>query len=63
MAFRVQTLEMLVAERWFGSLGDRFTVRIDATLPVPTVDTVVNIRATPGRVHWFDAATSARVGA
>ncbi|HEX2540038.1 MAG TPA: sn-glycerol-3-phosphate import ATP-binding protein UgpC [Caldimonas sp.] len=62
---RVQALEMLGAERLvYGTVGDAlFTVRIDATMPTPTVDSVVNIHATPGHVHWFDAATSARVGA
>jgi sn-glycerol 3-phosphate transport system ATP-binding protein len=56
---------MLGAERLvYGSLGDTlFTVRIDATMPAPVVDQVVHIRANPGHVHWFDAATSARVGA
>jgi sn-glycerol 3-phosphate transport system ATP-binding protein len=61
----VQALEMLGAERLvYGTLGDAlFTVRIDATLPTPTVDQVVSIQAAPGHLHWFDAATTARVGA
>ncbi len=62
---RVQALEMLGAERLvYGTLGDSlFTARIDATMPVPGVDQVVNIRAAAGHLHWFDAATTARVGA
>ena len=62
---RVQALEMLGAERLvYGSLGDGlFTARIDATVTAPAVGDVVHIRANPGHVHWFDAATSARVGA
>ena len=41
---------MLGAERLvYGSLGDAlFTVRIDATMPVPAVDSVVHIRADAG---------------
>jgi sn-glycerol 3-phosphate transport system ATP-binding protein len=62
---RVQALEMLGAERLvYGTLGDAlFTARIDATMAAPRVDEVVNIRAAPGHLHWFDAASTARVGA
>ena len=62
---RVQALEMLGAERLvYGLLGDTlFTARLDATLPYPAVGDIVNLQASPAHLHWFDAATSARVGA
>ena len=60
---RVQALEMLGAERLvYGLLGDTlFTARLDATLPYPAVGDIVNLQASPTQLHWFDAATSARV--
>ncbi|MDQ6628295.1 MAG: sn-glycerol-3-phosphate import ATP-binding protein UgpC [Pseudomonadota bacterium] len=62
---RVQALEMLGAERLvYGSLGEAlFTARLDATLPHPKVGDIVGITATASQLHWFDAATSVRVGA
>jgi sn-glycerol 3-phosphate transport system ATP-binding protein len=62
---RVQALEMLGAERLvYGLLGETlFTARLDATLPYPKVGDIVAIHAAPAHVHWFDAATTARVGA
>jgi sn-glycerol 3-phosphate transport system ATP-binding protein len=62
---RVQALEMLGAERLvYGLLGDAlFTARLDATLPHPKVGDIVGLRAAPSHLHWFDAATSARVEA
>ncbi len=61
---RVQALEMLGAERLvYGLLGETlFTARLDATLPYPAVGDIVNLQAAPAHLHWFDAATSARVG-
>src|SRR6187399_300831 len=61
---RVQALEMLGAERLvYGLLGDTlFTARLDATMPHPNVGDIVAIHAAPSHVHWFDAATTARVG-
>jgi sn-glycerol 3-phosphate transport system ATP-binding protein len=61
---RVQALEMLGAERLvYGLLGDSlFTARLDATLAHPSVGDIVAIHASPEHLHWFDAATSARVG-
>ena len=63
-SLRVQALEMLGAERLvYGLLGDSlFTVRLDATLPYPKIGSDVRLRATPGRLHWFDAETTVRVG-
>jgi len=62
---RVQALEMLGAERLvYGLLGETlFTARLDATMPYPRVGDIVAIHAAPSHVHWFDAATTARVGA
>ena len=61
---RVQALEMLGAERLvYGTLGETlFTARLDATAPHPKVGDIVNIGVTPEHMHWFDAATTARVG-
>jgi sn-glycerol 3-phosphate transport system ATP-binding protein len=61
---RVQALEMLGAERLvYGLLGDSlFIARVDATQAYPKVGDVVDVRATAGNLHWFDPATSARVG-
>jgi len=60
---RVQAIEMLGAERLvYGVLGETlFTVRLDATMPHPKIGDVVGLRAEPGHLHWFDAASSARV--
>ncbi len=62
---QVQALEMLGAERLVYGLigGTLFTVRLDATLPYPKAGDVVAITAAPDHLHWFDAATTARVGA
>ncbi len=62
---RVQALEMLGAERLvYGTLGETlFTARLDATALYPKVGDIVNIAVAPSQLHWFDAATSARVGA
>jgi sn-glycerol 3-phosphate transport system ATP-binding protein len=62
---RVQALEMLGAERLvYGTLGGAlFTARLDATLPYPAIGDVVAVHAAPSHVHWFDAATTARVAA
>jgi sn-glycerol 3-phosphate transport system ATP-binding protein len=56
---------MLGAERLiYGTLGETlFTVRLDATLAHPKIGDVVGLRADPAHLHWFDAATSARVEA
>jgi sn-glycerol 3-phosphate transport system ATP-binding protein len=60
---RVQAIEMLGAERLvYGTLGETlFTVRLDATMPHPKAGDVVGLRAGPAHLHWFDAASSARV--
>ena len=60
---RVQALEMLGAERLvYGTIGDSlFTARLDATLAHPAVGDIVGLRAAPAQLHWFDAASSARI--
>ena len=60
---KVEMLEMLGAERLvYGRIGDApFTVRIDATAPPPLVDTTVGLDLPAEHLHWFDAATGARV--
>jgi sn-glycerol 3-phosphate transport system ATP-binding protein len=60
----VQAIEMLGAERLiYGSLGESlFTARVDATAAHPKIGDVVDIAVEPGHMHWFDAATTARVG-
>ena len=62
---RVQALEMLGAERLvYGTLGETlFTARLDATAPYPKVGDIVSLAVAARQLHWFDAATSARVGA
>ncbi|MDQ6685290.1 MAG: sn-glycerol-3-phosphate import ATP-binding protein UgpC [Pseudomonadota bacterium] len=62
---RVQAVEMLGAERLvYGVLGDTlFTLRLDATRAYPQIGEVVGLSASAEHLHWFDAATSARVDA
>jgi sn-glycerol 3-phosphate transport system ATP-binding protein len=62
---RVQALEMLGAERLvYGLVGETlFTVRLDATLAYPKSGDVVAIAAAAEHLHWFDPATTARIGA
>jgi len=61
----VQAIEMLGAERLiYGSLGDSlFTARLDATAAHPKIGDTVRIAVDPAHMHWFDATTTARVGA
>ena len=56
---------MLGAERLvYGLLGGTlFTARLDATMPYPGIGDTVALHAAPAHVHWFDAATTARVAA
>ena len=62
---RVQAVEMLGAERLvYGTLGEQlFTARLDATRPHPAIGTTVSIAVSPAHLHWFDAATTQRIGA
>ena len=56
---------MLGAERlvYGRSASTLFTVRLDATLAPPKIGDTVALHVTPEHLHWFDAATTARVGA
>jgi sn-glycerol 3-phosphate transport system ATP-binding protein len=60
----VEVVEMLGAERLvYGRLGDAlFTVRMDATLAPPHTGDTVSLAVPPQQLHWFDAATTQRVG-
>jgi sn-glycerol 3-phosphate transport system ATP-binding protein len=59
----VEMIEMLGAERLVhGRIGSAaFTLRIDATLPMPAIGERVGLRTRPEHLHWFDAKTQARV--
>ena len=75
---RVAAIEMLGAERLiYGTLGVHdpaagsdsvrlpgapFTVRLEAAEAHPAVGDLVTVVAAPGHIHWFDPATTARVG-
>jgi sn-glycerol 3-phosphate transport system ATP-binding protein len=61
---KVEVLEMLGAERLvYCSAGSvLFTVRIDATLVPPKAGDIVTLQAAPDQLHWFDAATTQRIG-
>ena len=60
---QVDVVEMLGAERLvYCRLADSlFTVRIDGTLPAPAPGDRVPLQVEADRLHWFDAATLARV--
>ena len=62
---RIQALEMLGAERLvYGHVGDSlFTLRLDATAAHPKAGDLVGLTAGHRHLHWFDAATGARVDA
>jgi sn-glycerol 3-phosphate transport system ATP-binding protein len=61
--FSVEMVEMLGAERLVhGRIGGiAFTVRIDATLPVPGIGDRAALLTRLEHLHWFDAKTQARV--
>jgi sn-glycerol 3-phosphate transport system ATP-binding protein len=60
----VDVVETLGAERLvYCRLGNTlFTVRIDGTLPAPAAGAPIRLHAPAQHLHWFDAATGARVG-
>jgi sn-glycerol 3-phosphate transport system ATP-binding protein len=62
--FTVEMVEMLGAERLvYGRVGSAlFTVRVDATLPSPAAGDTLSLLTPAGHLHWFDAATTQRVG-
>jgi sn-glycerol 3-phosphate transport system ATP-binding protein len=61
---KVEMVEMLGAERLlYGKLGQaQFTVRVDATLPVPPLGSTIALAVGAEHLHWFDPASQARVG-
>ncbi len=60
---KVEMVEMLGAERLvYGKLGQAsFTVRMDATLPVPALGSSLMLAIAAQHLHWFDPASQARV--
>ncbi len=60
---QVDVVEMLGAERLvYCKLGDtQFTVRLDATLPVPAVGSTFFAGVDAQHLHWFDRETQQRV--
>ena len=61
---QVEVVEMLGAERLvYCRLGDNaFTVRLDATLPVPANGSSFTVAVEAEHLHWFDPQTQRRVG-
>ncbi|MBN8487116.1 MAG: sn-glycerol-3-phosphate import ATP-binding protein UgpC [Burkholderiales bacterium] len=62
---QVQTVEMLGAERLVHGqvLGQGFTLRIDSTLPAPSVGQTIGVSAGAEHLHWFDPISRQRVDA
>jgi sn-glycerol 3-phosphate transport system ATP-binding protein len=62
-AMKVDVVEMLGAERLvYCRLGDNnFTVRLDATLPVPPNGSTFTVAVEAKHLHWFDPKTQQRV--
>ena len=60
---QIDLLEMLGAERLVhGRLaGTDFTLRLDGTLTPPAEQSTVRLKWSPDHLHWFDAATGARI--
>lgn len=63
VAFRVETVELLGAERLlYGKVGDEsVTVRVEEGKPYPKPGETAQIWARQDRLHWFDAETGKRV--
>ena len=61
----IEMVEMLGAERLVhGRIGTlMFTLRVDASLVAPKVGERLALRVRPEHLHWFDAATRARITA
>ena len=62
-AMKVEVVEMLGAERLvYCRVGDNpFTVRLDATLPVPPNGSTFTVAVEAKHLHWFDPKTQQRV--
>jgi sn-glycerol 3-phosphate transport system ATP-binding protein len=63
-SMQVEVVEMLGAERLvYCRLGDKpFTVRLDATLPVPANGSTFTAAVEAQHLHWFDPQSQQRVG-
>lgn len=62
VAFKVETVELLGAERLlYGKVGDEnVTVRVEEGKPYPKPGETTQITARQDRLHWFDAETGKR---
>ena len=62
-SMKVEVVEMLGAERLvYGHLGSTpFTVRLDATLPIPVPGGTMTLAIEAPQLHWFDPTTQQRV--
>ena len=62
---QVDTVELLGAERLIHTrLGNELlTVRADEALGAPLPGSTVFVRPQPGKLHWFDGTTGARLNA
>jgi sn-glycerol 3-phosphate transport system ATP-binding protein len=62
-AVQIDTIEMLGAERLiYGHMGDEpLIVRMDESLPCPTLGARIHVSPRPERLHWFDSNTGQRL--
>ncbi|MEY3519689.1 MAG: hypothetical protein RLZZ177_404 [Pseudomonadota bacterium] len=62
-AVQIDTIEMLGAERLiYGHMGDEpLIVRMDESLPCPTLGANIHVSPRPERLHWFDSKTGQRL--
>jgi sn-glycerol 3-phosphate transport system ATP-binding protein len=62
-AVQIDTIEMLGAERLvYGRMGDEaLIVRMDESLPCPTLGARIHVSPRPERLHWFDSTTGQRL--
>jgi len=62
-AVQIDTIEMLGAERLvYGRMGDEaLIVRMDESLPCPTLGARIHVSPRPERLHWFDSKTGQRL--
>ena len=62
-AVQIDTIEMLGAERLvYGHMNDEsLIVRMDESLPCPTLGARIHVSPRPERLHWFDSTTGQRL--
>ena len=60
---QIDTIEMLGAERLvYGHMGSEpLIVRMDESLPCPTLGARIHVSPRPERLHWFDSRTGQRL--